>query len=275
MSEFFDLIFLDRSWETLADIAPALLVRYREMFSRRGITRNFSRLTAEEDGRLMERRRSSTELIQHVEDEVDSFAALMPIPHLFLLADPEGVALFLRYPEHMQSSIREIGLQEGVSFSLQQLGINGISLAMERQTIVLVRGAEHDMGLFSDWNSLCIPIRAHGQVAGYLNLSFHHSYDVEFAVPLLSQLVTRIENRLSAESPQKKKELVFEAFNVFGLSDREKEAAYGWLLNHSVVRISMDMVITEGTVRNMIKKVYRKTNINDKGQFIRTFGRLV
>jgi transcriptional regulator of acetoin/glycerol metabolism len=196
-------------------------------------------------------------------------------PHLFLLTDEEGVTIYLQYPEYMEAALREIGLKEGVSFSFDQLGVNGISMAMERQTIVTVRGPEHDIKLFSDWNCLCIPIRAEGQAVGYLDLSFHHSIDIEFAAVLLCQLAGNIEKRLLKDSPHRKVELVFEAFDRFGLSAREKEAAYGWLLNHSVLRISSEMGITEGTARNLIKKVYRKTKVNDKGQFIKAFGGLV
>ncbi len=48
--------------------------------------------------------------------------------------------------------------------------------------------------------------------------------------------------------------------------------AYGWLMNYSVLRIASEMGIAEGTVRSLIKKVYAKTKISNKGQFMRVFG---
>ncbi|WP_420849594.1 helix-turn-helix transcriptional regulator [Paenibacillus montanisoli] len=62
-----------------------------------------------------------------------------------------------------------------------------------------------------------------------------------------------------------------QAFDKYGLSNREKQAAYGWLMNYSALRIANEMGITEGTVRNLIKRIYAKTKISDKGQFITTF----
>ncbi|RAP74550.1 hypothetical protein DL346_21035 [Paenibacillus montanisoli] len=42
-------------------------------------------------------------------------------------------------------------------------------------------------------------------------------------------------------------------------------------MNYSALRIANEMGITEGTVRNLIKRIYAKTKISDKGQFITTF----
>ncbi|WP_274654471.1 helix-turn-helix transcriptional regulator [Paenibacillus humicola] len=43
-------------------------------------------------------------------------------------------------------------------------------------------------------------------------------------------------------------------------------------MNYSVLRIASEMGIAEGTVRSLIKKVYAKTKISNKGQFMRVFG---
>jgi transcriptional regulator of acetoin/glycerol metabolism len=251
------------------------LLRYREQFRSKGINPNLPRLKAEKTEQLIKRKQKNAELVQFTAAEVGPCSESVAVPHIFVLTDAEGVAIYLRYPEPIGASLTSIGLDEGVSFALCNLGINGVSMAMERQSIVVVRGAEHDIKLFTDWTCLCIPIRAHGQIRGYLDLSFHHDYDVEFAVPLLYEIVGKIEKRLMDDSQKQNKVQLSEVFNRFGLTNREKEAASGWLQNHSALRIAADMGITEGTVRNLIKSVYRKTNVNDKGNFIREFGGLI
>ncbi|MNY72210.1 Bacterial regulatory protein, luxR family [compost metagenome] len=60
-------------------------------------------------------------------------------------------------------------------------------------------------------------------------------------------------------------------FQMYNLTPREREVAYAWLNNQSVLKIANKMGITEGTVRNMLKKVYAKTKVGDKGQYFRKF----
>lgn len=220
---------------------------------------------------LRRRLDQNEQLIQIARHEIDRWKGLIPAAHLFLLADAEGVALYLHCPSKMDKPLREAGLQEGVHFSLDRLGINGISMAMERQTIVAVRGPEHDVEVLKDMNCICIPIRSKDGIAGYLDLSFSRQHDIEFAIPILLRIVARIETRLNNEVTDRSRERLYEAFDRFGLSPREKEAAYGWLRNYSALRIADEMGISEGTVRNLIKKVYAKTKQNDRGQFIQTF----
>lgn len=210
-------------------------------------------------------------LIRIAHGELSKWNSHIPVPHLFLLADIEGVLLETYCPSELQDTLQKIGLIEGVHLGMNRLGINGVSLAMEQQTIVAVRGEDHDMALFWPFNCLCIPIRAKNCTAGYLDLTFSRRYEIEFAIPILLQIVDKIELRLNGDPSDEGKERLFKLFCQYNLTPREQEAAYGWLRNHSVMRIAGEMNISEGTVRNMIKKVYAKTKTSDKGQFIKTF----
>ncbi|MEK0315006.1 LuxR C-terminal-related transcriptional regulator [Cohnella sp. 56] len=221
--------------------------------------------------RLQQRQHRNGLLIRCTLSEILKWENLIPVPHLFLLTDTEGIAIYIHSRQELREALNQVGLMEGVSFSRERLGINGVSMAMEQQAIVAVREREHELEVFWPFNCLCVPIRDGRKVVGYLDLSFSHRHEIEFAVPILLRIVDKIEGGLSGAPSENGKLRLFELFDQHGLTPREKEAAYGWLCNYSVLRIAEEMKITEGTVRNMIKKVYAKTKINDKGQFIRTF----
>lgn len=69
------------------------------------------------------------------------------------------------------------------------------------------------------------------------------------------------------QSRDEQKEQLEGNLNGFKLAPREKEVARLWLENRSVLYIASKYNITEGTVRNVIKKVYRKVGVQDKGDF--------
>jgi transcriptional regulator of acetoin/glycerol metabolism len=269
--ELFDSMLDDRTWTTIHDLSPALLLSYRERFARQKRKSAVVLFRPEEEQVWQERRSRNELLIQVVRHEIGRWGGLIPVPHLFLLADEEGVAIHLDCPEEMGNPLRESGLREGVHFSLGHLGINGISMAIERQTVVVVRGQEHDVELFQALNCLCIPIRTNGKSVAYLDMSFSHQHNIEFAIPILLRIVERIERRLGVDVSEGSKTRLFGAFERFKLTPREMEAAYGWLRGSSALRIAEEMGITEGSVRNLIKKVYAKTKQRDKGQFIQAF----
>jgi DNA-binding CsgD family transcriptional regulator len=60
-------------------------------------------------------------------------------------------------------------------------------------------------------------------------------------------------------------------FGEYGLSPREREIAYFWALNMGGLQIAARLGIAESTVRSVIKNIYRKTGVSDKGQFMRKF----
>lgn len=264
MSDIFNISLEQRIWKTVSSLSARP--------SHADYASNAPTLPAPECSRTLEwRKRKSELLLRYSVGEILKWRSLITVPHLFLLTDTEGVAIYIQSRQELCDALERIGLTEGVSFSREQLGINGISMAVEQQTIVAVRGQEHDLKVFWPFNCLCVPIRVGQQAVGYLDLSFSQRHEIEFAIPILLRIVGKIEERLGGAISENGKQRLFELFDQYRLTPREKEAAYGWLRNYSVLRIAEEMNITEGTVRNMIKKVYAKTKMNDKGQFIRTF----
>ena len=268
LSGLFDSAAEHRSWTTIRDLSPSLLQGYREHFAKRPSATLFQ---PEDDVRFEKRKCRNERLIQIARHEIGRWDGLLPVAYFFLLADEEGYAIHLHCPSELSRPLQKAGLREGVCFSLLHLGINGISMAMERQTIVAVRGQEHDVELLHSLNCLCVPIRSKDQTVGYLDMSFSRQHEIEFAIPILLQIVDKIERKLSDDAEEKGKQRLFEVFDQYRLTAREKEAAYGWLRNYSALRIAEEMGITEGTVRNLIKKVYAKTKQGDKGNFIQEF----
>jgi DNA-binding CsgD family transcriptional regulator len=97
-----------------------------------------------------------------------------------------------------------------------------------------------------------------------------NNYKLE--MPLLESIYYRFEEKYKQQTPNIKKEIVvYQRFETYGLTPREEEIGYLWLQNKSALYIAETLGITEGTVRTVIKNVYRKTQVNDKGQYYQKF----
>ncbi|GMK41988.1 hypothetical protein PCCS19_50470 [Paenibacillus sp. CCS19] len=262
---------MERSWSTLRDFRPSFLIGLRNKFNKGGNNERLIRLVAERQEMIEARKQRNASLITSAKPVLERMSSLLGIPHFFMLTDQEGVVLHLHYPDKLVSNFDQVGLKEGVPFNVQSLGINSVSLAMEIQGTAIVRGEEHDAHLFHDWSCACVPIRKEDCIKGYLSLSYYQTFDITLAVPMVEKAAEEIERGLLSSCSERKANRVMRQFDTYGLTAREKEAAYGWLTNSSTLRIAADMGITEGTVRNMIKRVYAKTKIGDKGEFIRRF----
>jgi DNA-binding CsgD family transcriptional regulator len=156
----------------------------------------------------------------------------------------------------------------GSLFTIGNAGMNAISVAIELKDWVFLSGAEHDLQLFKQWNCFCSPVRQHGEIIGYIDMSFSVRDDHFLMASLFTNTLQGMEAELETSD---QRALVCERFQIYRLSPREKEVGYMWLNNYSALRIASELGITEGTVRNVIKKIYRKTEVCDKGQFMRKF----
>ncbi|WP_161806045.1 MULTISPECIES: LuxR C-terminal-related transcriptional regulator [Bacillales] len=208
-------------------------------------------------------------VIEYINKELASMLPLMLKNTVFLFTDEDGVVLHITTSARLKKLLNNMNIKRGTLLTMECAGMNAISVAMEVQDHVLICGREHTLNLFSQWTGICSPIRLSNRIVGYLDLAISVNDDISFAVPLLRQLVRHIEEGITASertcSDQSEK------FDEFGISPREKEIASMWLQNKSVLCIAGSLGITEGTVRNVIKKIYRKTGVNDKGQFFRKF----
>ncbi|WP_053373631.1 helix-turn-helix transcriptional regulator [Paenibacillus sp. FJAT-27812] len=224
---------------------------------------------------LRAKRQSNSQLLHVAKDELNVLRSTLSIPYFIIIADQDGDAIEMLCSSGMLHFLQGKGIMPGLSFSMAKKGINAISLSIELEKPTVVRGKEHHIQLLREWNCVCVPIVLNNKNRAYIKLAFNLKYDIDFAVSVMMQVKKNIERELLSNCPSKMKEITYLCFNKYGLSMREKEAAYGWFLNHSTLRIAGDMGITEGSVRNIIKKVYTKTQVNDKGQFIWKFNSLV
>lgn len=204
-------------------------------------------------------------------EEMRALSASIPCTHFFILTDAEGTAIHIEGAEPLLHRLEQYKVVPGCSFALQAAGINGISLAMRKGSSSVVEGGNHSLQIFSDWTCICHPIKVNGEIIGYLDLSMREGIEVSFACVLVERLVNDIENKYKQSNPEIKKEIMDKQFQMFKLTPREREVACAWLNNHSVLQIACNMGITEGTVRQMLKRVYSKTRVCDKGQFMRKF----
>lgn len=202
---------------------------------------------------------------KHCEDTVSS----MFKPILFIFTSLDGIVLTISGPQELVQTLdQNHNLGAGSVFTIQNAGLNAISFSIELREWVYLSGSDHDFNLFKEWNCFCSPVRKNDEIIGYLDMSFSDKEDSLWMSALFAFTLKSIEEKLGRNNQE---HLIYEQFQVYQLSPREKEIGYMWINNFSALKIASKLGITEGTVRNVIKKIYRKTGVCDKGQFIRKF----
>lgn len=204
-----------------------------------------------------------------VSRKLHSLTECMFTPFVFIITDLNGTILDI----HAQTDIiQELDLKynlgTGTSLAWEHAGVNAISLSKKTGKCTFMYGEEHDMRIFHQWSCICSPLKFDNQIVGYLDMSFSTTEDELLAGSIFQMVYSLLaaELNINLSIP-----LVHASLDTFPLSPREREVADRWLMNHSVLRISSELDIKEGTVRNMLKQIYRKTKSGDKGQFIRKF----
>ncbi|GIP18663.1 hypothetical protein J40TS1_43050 [Paenibacillus montaniterrae] len=202
---------------------------------------------------------------KHCEDTLsDTYKSI-----LFILTTTEGIALSVFGSQKLVQTLnRATNLGEGSIFTIQNAGVNAINISIALKGWVFLSGAEHDLSVFKQWNCFCAPVRQNGEIIGYLDMSCSVKDDHLLMASLFALTHKRIEEELNTYD---QRQMIYEQFESYRLSPREKEVGYMWLNNYSALRIASELGIAEGTVRTMIKRIYRKTRVSDKGQFIRKF----
>ncbi len=271
MEVFADHCDSEACWAGLSGIDAAMVEKWNSLFRLHGPqpdTSKMKRLPVQKTKkRLIEHR----QLIRKTRAELKALQPYLFKPNVFILTDHTGVALGLEGSETSISALEQHDVGTGTLFAMKHAGINAISVAMEWRRMAAIKGDEHHIKLFAGWSCICSPIYIGNRICGYLDLSFSKEENMAFAAPLLLQTVKKIEAGWKNADPPLKQIQMDEHFDRYGLSPREKQVGYGWLSNHSTLRMAESFGITEGTVRNILKKVYSKTGVNDKGQFFRKF----
>lgn len=210
----------------------------------------------------------SEAMVSSMRAEMVAISQFIPIPYVVFLADEEGWILDLICSSRsLQENMDQAGLSAGINLSKRYSGLNAVSLAMEMNLIGVVRGEEHTDAAFQSWNCVCAPLILDGGTHGYVDISFDSKQQIDFAIPFVQQLADNVayKRMVNNESLQK-----FRRDTVFGeyrLTAREKEVAALWLADKSALHISSALGISEGSVRNVVKSIYIKMNVNDRSHF--------
>ncbi|WP_410512561.1 LuxR C-terminal-related transcriptional regulator [Paenibacillus sp. BR2-3] len=207
-------------------------------------------------------------MIASIRREMVKISRFISISFVVFLTDEEGNILDLvcSSPD-MQEDMNKAGLSHGVCLSKLYSGLNAVSLAMEMNCIGVVRGEEHSDSVFKNWNCVCAPLHLDGAVRGYVDISFNRGQQIEFAIPFVQQLAENVTDKWMGRNSDLQQYRLEANLQHYKLTAREKEVACLWLLERSALYISNALGISEGTIRNMVRSIYSKMNVNDRGQF--------
>jgi Transcriptional activator of acetoin/glycerol metabolism len=260
-------------WVTKENLDPAVLVRWRHEVEQSGLDAECAALTSRAGKEeLRQSLRSNQLLLRAFEQAIQEARLPEEWPHLLLLTDRCGVLLETAGSPEVLENARLIGIERGIRFDLPHAGLNAIAMAVRLGRPALVRGGEHDLHLFRGWSCLCVPVAADGQMYGFLDVSYPFREgrpDTELA--LAEFYLQVLKERLARYCPNRRRMAMDRRFGEYGLSPREREIAYFWALNMGGLQIAARLGIAESTVRSVIKNIYRKTGVSDKGQFMRKF----
>ncbi|WP_310830441.1 helix-turn-helix transcriptional regulator [Paenibacillus pedocola] len=90
---------------------------------------------------------------------------------------------------------------------------------------------------------------------------------IEFAIPFVQQLAENVTDKWMNQNIDLQKYRLDMIFGEYKLTAREKDVASLWLSEKSALHISSELGISEGSVRNVVKSIYFKMNVNDRWQF--------
>lgn len=254
-----------KMWCSPGDLPAAHAASFRQMISSDTHTplRSSKTFSVQENKAIY-----SEAMVMSTREEILEISRFIPIPYVVFLADEEGWILDLICSSRkLQETVDLAGLGRGINLSKRYSGLNAVSLAMEMKCIGVVRGEEHSDPAFRNWNCVCAPLVLDGGTQGYVDISFHVDQHIDFAIPFVQQLVENVAYKRMVKNEGLQKFRRDAVLGEYKLTAREKEVASLWLLDKSALHISSSLGISEGSVRNVVKSIYIKMNVNDRSQF--------
>lgn len=264
---------VSRKWVEYTDIEPIKIIEWNRTVRKFGLDINMQRLqgrrTEKELRQLKSRHRS---LINIAEQRCNEILHSTAKSAVFMVTAEDGTVLStFGQADLLREIVGDHNLGPGTVFDLQGTGINAITVARELNRWVFLNGAEHELKMFMRWSCFCRPIHQDGRIVGYLDLSFAEGEDHVLFATIFDFALRGIEEKLLKQCPDARKVRVTEQLRSFNLTPRELEIGYLWLMNNSVRSIAEELVLAEGTVRLVTKKIYKKTEVSDKGGFLSKF----
>lgn len=255
------------------DVAPETIHEWKSQLSHINYSPQMASLRQGHSHSIVgdEMERTFRELLATTEYVTRETSSYIIEPHLFVLADRNGTIKNLYAKPQMTQQLEQINFKTGSSLSLANAGINGVSFAMKMNQTVVVQGREHDLQFLTQWTCICAPIKHNNETIAYIDLSIHADKDVSFAVPILKQIVRKIEESLTKKIPITKKVHFRTILKNYKLTQRETDVALLLIDNLSHELIAKKLFISVETIRTHSRKVYAKTNAKDRSDFIRQF----
>jgi PAS domain S-box-containing protein len=129
-------------------------------------------------------------------------------PHLFALADADGLILrILTGPGLPQADFAKANLVVGASWHERDIGCNGVGTALATGEPVVLIGPEHFQESYVGWTCIGVPLRAHGEIAGALDLSVPNDHVHVHTWGWVLSLAAAIEAALAHAAPVRRTEV--------------------------------------------------------------------
>ncbi|MEW6171600.1 MAG: LuxR C-terminal-related transcriptional regulator [Bacillota bacterium] len=125
--------------------------------------------------------------------------------YIYILCDPELVALKIFAAPEVLAAIEEADVNPGTVFTEESCGTNALALAREHRRLVAIRGEQHYCKLFKDWWCVAAPVKdPEGRIVGYFDISLHAEKELGLAAAHLQTLVNSIERELYLREVERK-----------------------------------------------------------------------
>ncbi|MZQ80570.1 hypothetical protein GQF01_00145 [Paenibacillus sp. 5J-6] len=260
-----------RNWFRLNDLEESTVISWNQLFRTGNKKDDSTRFTYHLSGKkLREKLEINKNLLLRIRKEHrENIASVLIKPHLFALIDTDGILIDICGDKGITKSLKKYKVI-GVSLSMKHAGINPYSVSKELNATSVIVGKENTLKLFHQFTAICTPLRVADEVIAYIGLVIQIDDDIDFAVALLEQYAKTLQDKQVDVSEDKLIRLN-RLFEEYSLTKREREVAILWLQNQPTSLISFSLCITEGTVWNMIKKIYRKTNVRGKVELVTKF----
>lgn len=119
------------------------------------------------------------------------------VPILTAVTDAEGYILEMHGDDSIRSTINQLGMRPGVRYTVEDFGVNSVSLAIETKAGVAVVGEDHYHQFFHSSACYSMPIKdeSGNRVIGTISLLT----GLEFANPLLLTLLSTLNDSIERE----------------------------------------------------------------------------
>jgi transcriptional regulator of acetoin/glycerol metabolism len=233
---------------------------------------------------LASRRRENSLLLTYAEEVITSHHYTGPQDnHIYILCDPELVALKVFAAPEVLAAAEETGVKPGTVFTEASCGTNALALAREHRRLVAIRGEQHYCKLFKDWWCVASPIKdPASKVLGYLDISLHAEKELGLAATHLQTLVNSIERELYLRELEGKLQqagvrlppaLVLPPEVERELTPREREVLRLRLSGLTAAKIAKELCIGVSTVKTHCEHIYKKLGVKKLAElFSKLFG---